>query len=78
MTISGSEYLLAVIMFCKLVDSPIRQGSSHLVQIDIMVELKLLNWAGAQKNHTFRVITLICSISNGLNKWRNKSRNVEG
>jgi len=41
--ISGSEYLLTVIIFCKLVDSPIGQGSSHLAQIDIMVELKLLN-----------------------------------
>ena len=74
MTINGSD---TVIIFCKLVDSPIK-GSSHLVQIDIMVELKLLNCVGAQKNHTFRVITLICSISNRLNKWRNKSRNVEG
>ena len=73
MVISGSEYLLTVIMFCKLVDSPIRQGLSHLVQIDIMVELKLLNCVGAQKDHTFRVITsVICSISYGLDKWRNR------
>ena len=43
MMISGGEYLLTVIILCKLVYSPIRQGSSHLVQIDIMVELKLLN-----------------------------------
>ena len=49
MMISGNEYLLTVIMFCKLVDSPIRQGLSHLVQIDIMVEVKLLNCVGAQK-----------------------------
>jgi len=49
MMISGSEYLLTVIMFCKLVYSPIRQGSSHLAQIDIMMELKLLNCVGAQK-----------------------------
>jgi len=53
-------------MFCKLVDSPIRQGSSHLVQIDIMVEVKLLNCVGAQKNHTLGIITsVICSISYG-------------
>jgi len=51
MMISGSEYLLTVIMFCKLVDSPIGQGSSHLAQIDIMVELKLLNCVWAQKSH---------------------------
>jgi len=77
--ISGSEYLLTVIMFCKLVDSPIRQGSSHLVQIDIMVEVKLLDCVGAQKNHSLRVITsVICSISNRLNKWRDKRRNVKG
>jgi len=55
--ISGSEYLLAVIILCKLVDSPIRQGSSYLVQIDIVVELKLFNCVGAQKNHALRVIT---------------------
>jgi len=77
MMISGNEYLLTVIIFCKLVDSPIGQG--HLVQIDIMVELKLLNCVGAQKNHTLRVITsVIFSVSYGFNKWRNKSRNVEG
>ena len=50
MVISGSEYLLTVIIFCRVVDSPIGQGSSHLVQIDIMVELKLLNCVGA-KSH---------------------------
>ena len=43
MVISGGEYLLTVIIFCKLVDSPIRHSSSHLVQIDIMVGLKLFN-----------------------------------
>jgi len=59
--ISGSEYLLTVIIFCKLVDSLIRQGSSYLVQIDIVVEL---NCVGARKNHALRVITsVICSIS---------------
>jgi len=41
MTISGSEYS------DYLVDSPIGQGSSHLVQINIMVELELLNCVGA-------------------------------
>jgi len=50
MVISGGEYLLTVIIFCRVVDSPIGQGSSHLVQIDIMVELKLLNCVGA-KSH---------------------------
>jgi len=74
MMTSGSEYLLT---FCKLVDSPIRQCSSHLVQIDIMVEVKLLNCVGAQKDHTLRVITsVICSISYELDKWRNKCGRV--
>ena len=76
MVINGSEYWLTVIMFCKLVDSPIRQGSSHLVQIDIMVEVKLLNCVGAQKNHTLGIITsVICSISE-LDKWRNQCGRV--